>query len=261
MDRVLGFVSETEELLKYMSYLLILMGILVFLILQFVNVPYGRFASSSFGFPVNAKLAWFIQEVPSLVVPVYQVFYTVNNRLSHLPNQILVTMFICHYMHRSLIFPFLIRGGKPIPFIIFALAFIFCFCNGYLQARYLTHYAVYPSDWITKPCFLLGCITWLIGMLLNIHSDHILRTLRKPGERDYKIPRGGMFEYVSGANFFGEVLEWTGFAVAGWSTESAAFAVFTFLTLCSRAKQHHRWYLEKFEDYPKSRKAIIPFVY
>ncbi|XP_006012613.1 3-oxo-5-alpha-steroid 4-dehydrogenase 1 isoform X2 [Latimeria chalumnae] len=227
MDRVLGFVSETEELLKYMSYLLILMGILVFLILQFVNVPYGRFASSSFGFPVNAKLAWFIQEVPSLVVPVYQVFYTVNNRLSHLPNQILVTMFICHYMHRSLIFPFLIRGGKPIPFIIFALAFIFCFCNGYLQARYLTHYAVYPSDWITKPCFLLG----------------------------------GMFEYVSGANFFGEVLEWTGFAVAGWSTESAAFAVFTFLTLCSRAKQHHRWYLEKFEDYPKSRKAIIPFVY
>ena len=28
---------------------------------------------------------------------------------------------------------------------------------------------------------------------------------------------GGMFEFVSGANFFGEILEWTGFAVASWS--------------------------------------------
>lgn len=28
---------------------------------------------------------------------------------------------------------------------------------------------------------------------------------------------GGMFQYVSGANFFGEILEWTGFAIASWS--------------------------------------------
>ena len=26
-----------------------------------------------------------------------------------------------------------------------------------------------------------------------------------------------MFEYVSGANFFGEIVEWTGFAIATWS--------------------------------------------
>ncbi|KTG33508.1 hypothetical protein cypCar_00010658 [Cyprinus carpio] len=50
-----------------------------------------------------------------------------------------------------------------------------------------------------------GSCMWLLGCIINIHSNHILRNLRKPGETDYKIPRGGMFEYVSGANFFGEI--------------------------------------------------------
>ncbi|XP_046787009.1 3-oxo-5-alpha-steroid 4-dehydrogenase 1 isoform X3 [Gallus gallus] len=106
-----------------------------------------------------------------------------------------------------------------------------------------------------------GFMGWLIGMAINIHSDHILRNLRKPGETGYKIPRGGMFEYVSGANFFGEILEWFGFALACCTTESLAFALCTLFILGSRAKQHHQWYLEKFEDYPKNRKIVIPFVY
>lgn len=38
--------------------------------------------------------------------------------------------------------------------------------------------------------FSVGFCLWLIGMLVNIHSDHILRNLRKPGETGYKIPRG-----------------------------------------------------------------------
>lgn len=71
---------------------------------------------------------------------------------------------------------------------------------------------------------------------------------------------GGMFTYVSGANFFGEIIEWSGFALACWSLPSLAFATFTALNIGPRAIQHHRWYLDKFEDYPKSRRALIPFV-
>ncbi|XP_046767933.1 3-oxo-5-alpha-steroid 4-dehydrogenase 1 isoform X4 [Gallus gallus] len=162
---------------------------------------------------------------------------------------------------RALIFPFLIRQGKPTPFFTFLLALLFCIYNGYLQGRSLSTYAEYPSDWLKYPCFIAGFMGWLIGMAINIHSDHILRNLRKPGETGYKIPRGGMFEYVSGANFFGEILEWFGFALACCTTESLAFALCTLFILGSRAKQHHQWYLEKFEDYPKNRKIVIPFVY
>uniref|UniRef100_UPI00398E7ADA 3-oxo-5-alpha-steroid 4-dehydrogenase 1 isoform X2 n=1 Tax=Pristiophorus japonicus TaxID=55135 RepID=UPI00398E7ADA len=237
---VLGVDNESELLLESLSWFMFLMGGCAFLVMRFVNMPYGRFASRKFGFPVNVKVAWFIQEFPSLAVPVYLVFFSTDIRPLQLSNQLLLGMFICHYIHRSLMFPFLIRGGKATPFIPFACAFIFCIYNGYLQARYLSKYAVYPSDWITDPRFLTGFTLWLFGLSVNLHSDHILRKLRKPGETGYKIPQGGMFEYVSCANFLGEIMEWFGFAIACWSLQSASFAGFGFLILSSRAAQHHR---------------------
>ena len=70
-----------------------------------------------------------------------------------------------------------------------------------------------------------------------------------------------MFTYISGANFFGEILEWTGFAIASWSQPAAVFAFATALNIGPRALHHHEWYLAKFkEDYPKQRKALIPFL-
>ena len=35
-----------------------------------------------------------------------------------------------------------------------------------------------------------GALMFIAGMFINIHSDHILRNLRKPGETGYKIPQG-----------------------------------------------------------------------
>ena len=67
---------------------------------------------------------------------------------------------------------------------------------------------------ITEPCFVIGSVLWLLGFFANLHSDHILRNLRKPGETGYKIPRGGLFEYVSAANYAAESCEWIGFAIA-----------------------------------------------
>lgn len=51
---------------------------------------------------------------------------------------------------------------------------------------------------------------------------------------------GGMFEYVSGANFLGEIAEWAGFALAAGSVHSSAFAAFTAVVLSSRAVAHHK---------------------
>ncbi|GCC35421.1 hypothetical protein chiPu_0013905 [Chiloscyllium punctatum] len=236
----LGVDNDSEFLLKSLSWLMVLMGVVTFVLSKFVDLPYGRYACSKFGFPVNVKIAWFIQELPSLTVPLYLMCFSTDIKPLSLPNRLLLGMFIGHYIHRSLIFPFLIKGGKATPFIPFALAFIYCAFNGYLQARFLSKYAVYPSNWITDPRFLTGFALWSFGLLVNLHSDHILRKLRKPNETGYKIPHGGMFEYVSGANFLGEIIEWTGFAIACWSLPSAAFAVFGFFVLSARATQHHR---------------------
>lgn len=70
-----------------------------------------------------------------------------------------------------------------------------------------------------------------------------------------------MFEYVSAANYFGECLEWFGFAIASWSLPGLAFAWFTLANTGPRGYHHHLFYKEKFgSDYPKNRKALIPFL-
>lgn len=65
---------------------------------------------------------------------------------------------------------------------------------------------------------------------------------------------------MSGANYFSESVEWTGYAIASWCWPGFVMAVFTTVFLGSRALQHHRFYLKKFDDYPPHRKAFIPFL-
>ena len=54
--------------------------------------------------------------------------------------------------------------------------------------------------------------------------------------------------------------EWLGFAIMTWSIAGLAFFLWTFFNLVPRALSHHKWYKEKFPDYPKSRKAVFPFI-
>lgn len=251
--------AREQRLLDHLAILMAGCSVPIMVLGMILGSYYGRYSKGSSHCKVPARLAWALQELPALVVPLLCA-WAGGGHLHCWPNRILLAMFVAHYVQRSLIFPFLIRGGKPAPFAIFLSAAIFCAFNGYLQGRYLSRFAVYPDDWVTDPHFVLGGILWLTGLVINIHSDHILRNLRKPGETGYKIPRGGLFEYVSAANYFGEVVEWCGFALASCSLQACSFVFFSFCFLFSRAYHHHRWYQEKFKDYPKSRKILIPFL-
>ncbi|XP_014881158.1 3-oxo-5-alpha-steroid 4-dehydrogenase 2-like [Poecilia latipinna] len=160
---------------------------------------------------------------------------------------------------RSCVYSLLTRG-RPVPLKIICSSIVFCSLNGFLQGHHLLHCAHLQHTWLTSARLSAGILLFAVGLTINIHSDHILRNLRKPGEYVYRIPHGGMFELVSGANFFGEITEWCGFALAAWSFPAFAFAFFTICSIGPRAYHHHRDYKRRFEDYPRSRKAIIPFI-
>uniref|UniRef100_A0A673TBG7 3-oxo-5alpha-steroid 4-dehydrogenase (NADP(+)) n=1 Tax=Suricata suricatta TaxID=37032 RepID=A0A673TBG7_SURSU len=210
---------------------------------------YGR--HSVRGIPAAARLparaAWFLQELPSFAVPA--------GLLVRQPRALLGQPSTVTFVYS------LITRGRPFPVAFFIRAFVFCMGNGILQSYYLIYCAEYPADWYTDLRFGLGVFLFILGMGINIHSDYILRQLRKPGDVVYRIPQGGLFTYVSGANFLGEIIEWIGFALATWSLPALAFAFFSLCFLGLRAFHHHRFYLKMFEDYPKSRKALIPFIF
>ena len=46
--------------------------------------------------------------------------------------------------------------------------------------------------------------------------------------------------------------------MATWSIPGVTFLVWTAANLLPRARSNHRWYRNKFPDYPKERKAVIP---
>ena len=98
-------------------------------------------------------------------------------------------------------------------------------------------------------------------MSLNIHSDNVLLRLRRHGKTKYAVPEGGAYRFVSCPNYLGEILEWTGWAVATWSLGGLAFCVLTAANLIPRARSNHRWYQERFPDYPSTRRALIPGVF
>ncbi|XP_071431305.1 3-oxo-5-alpha-steroid 4-dehydrogenase 2 isoform X3 [Pithys albifrons albifrons] len=141
---------------------------------------------------------------------------------------------------QTFIYPFFTRG-RPFPLQLLFFGMLFCIYNGFLQGYYLIYCAEYPNDWCTDIRFTSGLLLFLLGMGINIHSDLLLRQLRKPGEVTYKIPQGGLFTYVSGANYFGEIVEWFGFAIATWSLPAFAFAFFTLCCIGPRAYHHHRY--------------------
>jgi len=145
------------------------------------------------------------------------------------------------------------------PVLICFSAIFFNLMNGYVNGRGLAMNAEhYHSDWLTRPTTLIGLLLFGCGMYINRRADTILLSLRKPGELGYKIPYGGLYEYISCPNYFGEMVEWTGFAIAAWSLPAFSFAIWTAANLAPRAVLHHKWYLEKFPDYPKKRNALIP---
>ncbi|XP_006168595.1 3-oxo-5-alpha-steroid 4-dehydrogenase 2 [Tupaia chinensis] len=222
---------------------------------------YGKHTESLIPMAISlpARTAWFLQELPSFAVAVGFLALQPHSLFAP-PGTVLLCLFCAHYFYRTFIYSLLTRG-RPFPAVLLFRGIVFCIGNGVLQGYYLTYCAEYPEEWYTDIRFSFGVFLFILGMGINIHSDWILRQLRKPGEVIYRIPEGGLFTYVSGANFLGEIIEWIGYAVASWSLPALAFAFFSLCFLGLRAFHHHRFYLKMFEDYPKSRKALIPFIF
>jgi len=170
---------------------------------------------------------------------------------------------VCHPLHisRCIVYPIRIgRSSQPVNLVVVSTALAFCSINGFLQAQQYCRFRSYAPDHHTTPTFVFGSVLWLLGFGINTHSDSHLRTLRNtPPVNAYKIPRGGLFRYVSCANFLGEILEWLGYAIASDSIAGWAFWAWVCANLVPRGISHHGFYQMKFEDYPNDRWAVVPF--
>jgi 3-oxo-5-alpha-steroid 4-dehydrogenase 1 len=237
-------------------------ALVVLVLLFFINAPYGRYIRKGWGPTIPARFGWMIMEFPAFAVIAGLVL---TNEHAAGPYGILfLLMWEAHYVYRVWVYPFLLTSPrKPFPLLLVFFAICFNTINGTINGQSLI--ALGPQyvirNWASDPRLWIGCCMFAAGFAIHGHSDRILRRLRRKGNGDYLLPRGGMFTFVASPNYLGEIVEWAGWAVATWSLAGAAFAVFTVANLLPRAVSNRRWYGEKFPDFPKERKTLVPFVW
>ncbi len=238
----------------------LLIGLVAFVYLLFKEAPYGRFSNHNWGPMISNQLGWMLME--GIVIFTFLLWIPFGSFNWHTPATVMIGLFLLHYLHRGFIFPFMTRTkGKQMPLIIMLSAVLFNTVNGSLLGIWFSRFAHYTDSWYSSPAFIIGILLFLSGMAINWTSDYQLIRLRKPGETGYKIPWAGFSKYVSSPNLFGEIVEWGGYALLTWSLPGVTFLIWTCANLIPRAMSVHRWYQQKFPEYPRSRKVLFPFIW
>ena len=220
--------------------------------------PTGRFGGRAWGPNLDPRWGWLLMELSALAVFPF-VYLAAGER--HVVGDVLVALWLAHYIHRTLVWPWIVqRQARPFPAVTAASGFCFNVVNGVLLGWFMARIADYPQDWFSDPRFAVGAALFVLGAALNIVTDYRLAALRARASGGAVLPRGGAFELVSCPNLAGEMIEWTGFALMSWSLPGLAFALWTAANLIPRAVWRHRWYEERFPGYPRSRRAVVPWL-
>jgi 3-oxo-5-alpha-steroid 4-dehydrogenase 1 len=262
LPKMQGIMSE--GLFYYLIYGMLVLAIVVFVSLYFVTAGYGQFRTKQWGLSVNNKLGWVLMEVPVFIVML--AIWSLSPLRWHLPQLALFCLFELHYFQRSLVFPFLLKGQSRMPVAIMLMGIVFNLINGLIQGGGL-YWFPNPDfeqgvSYLLRPNAIAGILLFFIGMAINLHSDHVVRHLRKPGDTKHYLPSKGMYRYVTSANYLGEIIEWTGFAIAAATLAAWVFPIWTAANLVPRAHAIYNRYKEEFgEEALGKRKRIVPFVY
>ncbi|KAK9942329.1 hypothetical protein M0R45_008000 [Rubus argutus] len=115
-----------------------------------------------------------------------------------------------------------------------------------------------------------GILLFLLGISGNFYHHYLLSTMRSSSspqshsksndDKDYKIPRGGLFELVVCPHYLFEIIGFIGVSCISQTLYAFSFTVGTVFYLIGRSYATRRWYLSKFKHFPHSVKAIIPYL-
>lgn len=208
------------------------------------------------------------------------------------PANLLAALFLVHYANRAVISPLRTPSRSQSHLIVALAAVAFNVTNGFLMAAHLSSPfgRLFLAHAYRRPSFWVGLAMWVFGFAGNILHDEVLLNLRrenqKAKEKDeakggtegkgqhYGIPKGYLYRLISYPNYFCEWLEWIGYALASSPLPSTTswvafrdsltgphiFVLAEIFTMLPRALRGHQWYHDRFPDYPKERKAVVPFI-
>lgn len=169
----------------------------------------------------------------------------------HYAKRILETLFIHRFSHESM----------PLRNLFKNCAYYWGFAAWI--AYYVNHpaYTPPPNAWLVA-----GAAGFFVCELGNLSIHLALRNLRSDGSRTRRIPypTGNpftlLFRYVSVPNYTYEIGSWLCFSLMTSTASALVFTVAGFVQMTEWAIKKHVNYRKEFPDYPKGRRAIVPFL-
>jgi 3-oxo-5-alpha-steroid 4-dehydrogenase 1 len=235
---------------------------------RFLNAPYGKYGESWPWGKLSGRLGWFLMELPATLV-FWPAFLT-GPRACELVPALIAGIWGVHYFNRGFLFPLMMRvprGSRTFGIFLVAFGMMVTTLHGYLSGYYLSRYADHLTpEWLCDGRFIVGLALYIGGLALNVHADAMVRRLRSReevarGTKVYRIPRGGGYHFVSNPQYLGELVLWTGYALLTGSLAGVFILALSAANLVPRAIANHRWYVQKFPDYPRHRKILVPFLF
>uniref|UniRef100_A0A0K0EXE3 very-long-chain enoyl-CoA reductase n=1 Tax=Strongyloides venezuelensis TaxID=75913 RepID=A0A0K0EXE3_STRVS len=242
------------------------------------DVKIGAFANRQFFFrDLGPQIPWktvFLLEYagPFFIYPIFffRPSFIYDDGASDVPVECSVKLaLLCstfHYGKRLFETQFIHRfsNGTMPQFNLFKnCGYYWGFCA--FMAYFINH-PLYTAPTFGKFQIYLGLTLFVLSELGNLSIHILLRNLRPEGSKVRKIPKPDgnpftlLFNYVSCPNYSYEFYTWIGFSIMTQSLPSVIFTVAGFIQMSIWALQKHRNYRKEFIDYPKKRKAIIPYL-
>ena len=218
-------------------------------------LSYSKFAKGvTFGIALPSRLGMLILYAPAAAIAGFMLRDTPSGSRQEL----VAWMMVAHFGKRSLECLFLHKysGSMPLASSVFICFFysVTSFASVHFSGRV-------AADSLAPWGLPVGLALFGVGVAGNFYHHYLLATLRKPGEKEYKVPRGGCFEYVAAPHYFFELLGWAGVAATSQHSLCAGFFVAMAVYLADRAEAQSEWNRRKLDNYPSARKHLVPFVY
>lgn len=242
--------------------------VLVCLLAETISpTAYGRFGDESY-IAMDSRVGWWLMELPCSIVFVWQFWVVGGPQSNKFVPRCLAVAFMGHYLYRGWIFPYLIRThGNTRNFSVVPAIFswIVTCTHAYLNAKWFSTYGTHlDMRWVRHRFFKIAIATYYLGFALIVWHDKILRELRPcPNNQRYCVPHGALFSYATCAQYFVELLAWTGWFAMSGGPNGAFILCVSLANLIPRAYLTHGWYESHFGDEYTSlgRSRLVPFVW
>nr|XP_043614352.1 steroid 5-alpha-reductase DET2-like [Erigeron canadensis] len=229
------------------------------------HLQYSKFANSNktasttnkqeAGVKIPSRIGMLIFYTPAFLAGLVSFFLFPGGDLRFFLLKLAVTL---HFFKRDLevLFVHKYSGGIILGSIIVVSGCYLSAAAGLITIHYLTLGQPEPSVDLKY----IGLITYIVGILGNFYHHKLLSELRKNNEKEYKIPQGGLFNLVICPHYLFEITIFVGLSFISQTPLAFACTFGVSLYLTSRSYATRKWYMDKFEDFPKHIKCVIPYL-